>query len=1169
MKMNMEKGEMKIKIKTVALIAIVAIFSTTLLGFGKNEAYAKAWTLSRSNDRGNCLTGGGRIDVVSKAKKNGKTVIRDIGDLGNFGQLGNENKYDEYSGGWACARWYETGNMWHGIMFIASSVEETGSGNNKQYKINVDVSVNLKSSNNTAIAMGMVHTGSNATNKAINIEYCTHYYANTGWCTDKTKGADGIISSYDKTVLRQNSRNRPTSSYSYWTPPIHALATSSEQSFITIDGPRLAEKMQETEFATKNVKYLDDGYTAIVLYQYRCWSKNGGTGECGVSPIVLILDTSGTADDPPSSTSCDSTNSYSNSGKSGVRKNGGSIAYTNNNSGTVSTWAKPGDSIQFTHTTCAAAQKLIDDNQAYLGSYDSNYTVSASTTNGTNGRGYIFGNDLSGNSSASIPSSTLKNNEYAYTANSPSDDAGSTYSCDGVYDGFISGHYQIPDLNIRSDKCGASRKTVASDAGNTITQTLAWRDFDIKWQTIYHDAEIDEAGNVIKPRTSENIPYVNSSTDYSTSASVYIPYNYILKPYIEGNKNDTGDKSQTATIGGKYDVTAYVPVDVRKNKQVGDTYATSTKDTKIKIVSFVLDSSSQPTSSVTYHANNGDAGASSICRYAAASGNVKHCANIADETITLNQNTSGNLSGTLGNEASISEGGSKLVLNDGIEASVPKNNISLGDKICVAVATWPSDSHNLGDAATVDSYDQSVALTNSAGSNAKWAVSAPSCATITKRPIFSVESSQLSATGTINSSTYTRDRLTFSSWAEYSIATSEENGVEDTASGAATAYIDALNLNYRYNPYEPKYAIASREVNLANTRAGTKSIRTFAAQTMLNSGNGSPGGATTLELAENIEKFYTSIENIYTRKGKTKTQSGAGIANFNDLSELKGSKKLTVKNNYYDLSIGSSYACVYDENKGYYVAYDSDATLGKDKKGNPTAPYYCLSNGSKYYHVENANAYIGGGGERNSGGYTQFRLTVNDLDGSGGQETFRNQTTVIHVEGTVVIDTNFVIAYNYGGRMLDYFTDIQQIPQVIIIADNIDITNNVSRIDAWLIAKNKINTCAYDNYSGFMKGNYISSAANGGLNANRCNKELVINGPVVANEITLNRTAGAGTTPAEYYSKKASLSVEDAYYAQRGEIFNLRSDAYLWGYYQAQRNGILTTVYSKELPTRY
>ncbi len=80
----------------------------------------------------------------------------------------------------------------------------------------------------------------------------------------------------------------------------------------------------------------------------------------------------------------------------------------------------------------------------------------------------------------------------------------------------------------------------------------------------------------------------------------------------------------------------------------------------------------------------------------------------------------------------------------------------------------------------------------------------------------------------------------------------------------------------------------------------------------------------------------------------------------------------------------------------------------------------------------------------------------------------------------------------------------------------------------------------------------------------------MFNGPVFAKNMILNRTAGGGThVLSEFEAYEQSLDVVQEYYSQRGEIFNLRSDVYLWGYYQAQRNGILTTVFTQEMPTRY
>lgn len=119
----------------------------------------------------------------------------------------------------------------------------------------------------------------------------------------------------------------------------------------------------------------------------------------------------------------------------------------------------------------------------------------------------------------------------------------------------------------------------------------------------------------------------------------------------------------------------------------------------------------------------------------------------------------------------------------------------------------------------------------------------------------------------------------------------------------------------------------------------------------------------------------------------------------------------------------------------------------------------------------------------------------------------------------------------------DTLHSISEIPQVIIIADNINISDSVTNIDSWLIAKNGyINTC-----SAVAIGEKLSS--------NVCNKQLTVNGPVVANQLYLRRTyTGTGDTPAE--------------------IFNLPEDTYLWSYAHASDNTRIQTVYTTELPPR-
>lgn len=122
------------------------------------------------------------------------------------------------------------------------------------------------------------------------------------------------------------------------------------------------------------------------------------------------------------------------------------------------------------------------------------------------------------------------------------------------------------------------------------------------------------------------------------------------------------------------------------------------------------------------------------------------------------------------------------------------------------------------------------------------------------------------------------------------------------------------------------------------------------------------------------------------------------------------------------------------------------------------------------------------------------------------------------------------------GRM----TSNNQIPQLVIIGRNINIQSAVKQVDSWLIAEGTLNTC--------------SNVARTAITINNCNSLLTMNGPVMAKEVQLWRTAGSGNGDAS---------------GDPAEVFNLRPDAYLWGIAQSARSGRLQTVYQRELPPRY
>lgn len=174
-------------------------------------------------------------------------------------------------------------------------------------------------------------------------------------------------------------------------------------------------------------------------------------------------------------------------------------------------------------------------------------------------------------------------------------------------------------------------------------------------------------------------------------------------------------------------------------------------------------------------------------------------------------------------------------------------------------------------------------------------------------------------------------------------------------------------------------------------------------------------------------------------------------------------------------------------------------------------------------------------------GTTTLKRTGNlDLTNSG--DVAAGKTIVIRVNGTLKIKNDITYANGPYGAIKD-------IPQVILIADNIWIDQNVTRVDAWLIVTRSDGSGVLDTCDIGVATTQLTAAI--------CNKQLTINGPVVADKVWFRRTAGAGAANPGEADKP-------------GETFNFNADAYLWGYNQAsQGSGRAITVYQTELPPRY
>lgn len=177
-------------------------------------------------------------------------------------------------------------------------------------------------------------------------------------------------------------------------------------------------------------------------------------------------------------------------------------------------------------------------------------------------------------------------------------------------------------------------------------------------------------------------------------------------------------------------------------------------------------------------------------------------------------------------------------------------------------------------------------------------------------------------------------------------------------------------------------------------------------------------------------------------------------------------------------------------------------------------------------------------GTQNLNSLASGTYRAGDITLSGTTIT-HGKTIIIVSTGTVTIDGN--ITYEDMA-----YTNIRDLPQVIIKAPNIAIRGGVGQVDAWLLAVSNNNRGTVTTCSD------VSFDAN--LTANLCNNRLIMNGPVVADIIYLRRTGGSDSQP-----------------AQRGdpaEVFNLRADAYLWANGYGSGRGRAQTVYTKELAPR-
>ncbi len=228
----------------------------------------------------------------------------------------------------------------------------------------------------------------------------------------------------------------------------------------------------------------------------------------------------------------------------------------------------------------------------------------------------------------------------------------------------------------------------------------------------------------------------------------------------------------------------------------------------------------------------------------------------------------------------------------------------------------------------------------------------------------------------------------------------------------------------------------------------------------------------------------------------------------------------------------------------------SQASWSKLTFANKLGNFGSFSPAKSLNNTEKTKEYLTRSTQNLPGSQTSINLA--SLPGDKRPYKVNNGTVPVEIHGgtiakgktIVIIATGKVVIKDDIRYTNDPLTSMKDIPQVVIIAKDISIAEEVKNVDAWLIADEKegtIDTCS------------PRQAPSQNLTANICKDQLRVNGAVLTARLLLNRTAGSDVdTP-----------------GAPAEVFNGRPDAYLWAmqYDTNQRRAV--TTYQVELPPRF
>lgn len=716
------------------------------------------------------------------------------------------------------------------------------------------------------------------------------------------------------------------------------------------------------------------------------------------------------------------------SSKSYVRKylNGSNTSPTPDKTQTI--YAKPTDSIVFTHCYYPGAQatRYTDYDESEYNKPENNgkivqipmrnafvETVNEFTIANKNGTdGYVNNNNK------------FTFNNYDQKMRSSSQDDGRATKFTGVAG------------NANKTSIESSATSIKTDAvGGTIRQSLL--DHPGTNSVVGHNTANCGSGCLVTYRNDGDNKWYNiasRTTDKAVSESSYaeviVPYNYTTTASI-----DTGNGYVYAgeAISGKQ---VNIIVNKRQNNTVQDNYATKTAESSVRLFMFYSTNGNQSEGSDTQLNGSNP----NVCSHYNSTLGFSNCVELEAEKSTT---------GLIFNKDSALNGSAEPL--DAFKNSYNVPDIVAGSKVCMGVSVYPAAS------------------TDTEPSNGKTYVSKAYCRIVAKKPSFQIWGGSLYSSGNVSarmSTKYVIDgvynfspirqagdpSITFGSWVEQSIIA---NGlVSGVSSGAGTGY-------------------------------GKENLAVDASH---------PGGSSS--------NNYCNLSRL-------------SFSNVNCATGLVGQFALS----------GDS------TTEGEYKQRYANKAATKDIDRNSNVNNYTSVNLSSDYTEEDGIRYT----------YASGSLAI-----SASQRLGQGITHVVYVKGNVVIRGSSLL-YNDGG-----YQRLNQVPQYIIFAEgNIYIEPSVTRVDAIMIAGKNINTCAKLSGGSIVEA---KKASDDRVTDLYCNKQLKINGIVIADTLKLYRIYGASTglnsiTPAE--------------------IIDYSPNVYFWGSNESTSSskGVYTT-YQRELAPR-